>query len=154
MRAAGRGRGRVKGTTRAAPELSVPSAGHTNTDTLDNVQRAKRQLQLSAIGQSTEALPCREVEFYEILGFVQSKVESGSSGCMFVSGVPGTGKTATIRAVAQELMTQRQAGEMPEFKFVEINGMALTTPKQAYVELWHALADNKVRVRRIKAYKT
>eukprot|EP00043_Microstomoeca_roanoka_P013905 m.136928 g.136928 ORF g.136928 m.136928 type:complete len:807 (-) comp15879_c0_seq1:157-2577(-) len=138
-------RGRVRGRGRAAPILRVPETEGSELveDQLDAMQRVKQQLQLSAVGKTTEALPCRELEFYEIMAFIQSKVETGSSGCMFVSGVPGTGKTASIRAVARELQSQLTSGTMPFFTFVEINGMALTTPKQAYVELWHALSENK-----------
>ena len=40
--------------------------------------------------------------------------QGGIGGCMFVSGVPGTGKTATIRNVArmlvEEVRTYRIAG--------------------------------------------
>jgi hypothetical protein len=32
-----------------------------------------------------------QVEFYEISSFVTEKLEARTSGCMFVSGVPGTG---------------------------------------------------------------
>jgi origin recognition complex subunit 1 len=63
---------------------------------------------------------------------------------MFVSGVPGTGKTATIRAVAKHLVSELASGNLPGFLFVEINGMALTSPYQAYSDLWHAVSEREV----------
>ena len=54
---------------------------------------------------------------------------------MYISGVPGTGKTATVREVAEYLQTASQEGDLPEFKFIEINGMRLTEPRQAYCSM-------------------
>ena len=50
--------------------------------------------------------------------------------CMYISGVPGTGKTATVHEVIRSI-EEAQDG-LPEFTFVEINGMKLTEPAQAY----------------------
>ena len=55
--------------------------------------------------------------------------------CMYISGVPGTGKTATVREVARYLRQAAQKFELPPFNFVEINGMRLTEPHQAYVSI-------------------
>ena len=51
---------------------------------------------------------------------------------MYISGVPGTGKTATVHEVINELESERDQGEVPTFRFIEINGMKLTEPNQAY----------------------
>eukprot|EP00045_Choanoeca_perplexa_P010300 m.103652 g.103652 ORF g.103652 m.103652 type:complete len:1030 (-) comp15228_c0_seq3:78-3167(-) len=102
-----------------------------------------RALALANVPPNAEALPSREVEFYEISSFVTEKLEARTSGCMFVSGVPGTGKTATIRAVARDLQAQLDRQELPFFQFVEINAMSLTAPQQAYSELWSKISENK-----------
>ena len=49
--------------------------------------------------------------------------------CMYISGVPGTGKTATVHEVLRSIQEDE---DLPEFTFVEINGMKLTEPAQAY----------------------
>ena len=54
---------------------------------------------------------------------------------MYISGVPGTGKTATVHEVAMHLKQSVVAGDISEFQFIEINGMRLTAPHQAYVEI-------------------
>lgn len=54
---------------------------------------------------------------------------------MYISGVPGTGKTATVREVAKHLKESASNGELPEFTFIEINGMRLTEPHQVYVSM-------------------
>lgn len=52
-----------------------------------------------------------------------------------MSGVPGTGKTATVHAMLEELNTEVQEGEIPAFQTIEINGMRLTEPHQAFVQI-------------------
>ena len=54
---------------------------------------------------------------------------------MCISGVPGTGKTATVLDVAANLKEAAAEGSLPPFKFVEVNGMRLTEPRQAYVAI-------------------
>ncbi len=50
-----------------------------------------------------DALPCREDKFADIYAFIDSKVREGGGGCIYVSGVPGTGKTATVKEVVRRL---------------------------------------------------
>lgn len=54
---------------------------------------------------------------------------------MYISGVPGTGKTATVREVMRCLQQAAENDELPSFHFLEINGMKLTDPHQAYVQI-------------------
>ena len=58
--------------------------------------QALAMLQVSSVPLE---LPCREVEFGNIFSFVHDHLSSGTSGCMYVSGTPGTGKTATVLEV-------------------------------------------------------
>lgn len=51
--------------------------------------------------------------------------------------MPGTGKTATVTRVVRELQNEA------EFKFIELNGMQLRKPEEAYIVLWNKLAIEK-----------
>lgn len=55
---------------------------------------------------------------------------------MYISGVPGTGKTATVHEVIRNLEEEKELGEVPIFNFVEVNGMWMTDPYQCYVQIF------------------
>ncbi|NXY00869.1 ORC1 protein, partial [Pteruthius melanotis] len=105
------------------------------------LEEARLRLHVSAI---PESLPCREEEFQDIYNFVESKLIDGTGGCMYISGVPGTGKTATVHEVVRCLQQAAENDELPPFQFVEINGMKLTDPHQAYVQILEFLTGQKV----------
>lgn len=65
---------------------------------------------------------------------------------MYISGVPGTGKTATVHQVIRFLKEDYDAGDIPFFKYIEINGMRLTDPHHAHVQIL------KVRIKAFFAY--
>eukprot|EP00743_Colponemidia_sp_Colp-15_P005754 GILK01006184.1.p1 GENE.GILK01006184.1~~GILK01006184.1.p1 ORF type:complete len:671 (+),score=120.08 GILK01006184.1:42-2054(+) len=103
----------------------------------ENYSKACSQLQLSAVPAS---LPCREKERQQLLEFAQGAIERGGSGsALYVSGMPGTGKTATVLEVVRYLNDLHHQGKLPAFEFVEINGMRLPDPHQAYTQLYKAL---------------
>ncbi|XP_060516416.1 origin recognition complex subunit 1 isoform X2 [Cylas formicarius] len=86
-------------------------------------------------------LPCREKEYMGIYKFLERKLSDGQGGCMYVSGVPGTGKTATVTSVITSLQGEK---DLPGFDYINLNGMRLTEPKQAYVEIWKQLSGRTV----------
>ncbi|XP_035785274.1 origin recognition complex subunit 1-like isoform X2 [Anopheles albimanus] len=96
----------------------------------------REKLHVAAIPSS---LPCREKEYDILFSFLENKICDGSGGCMYVSGVPGTGKTATTSAVISSLKMLSEAEEIPKFQLVDINGMRLTEPRQAYVQIYRQL---------------
>ena len=124
------------------PARSVPLAK-------DKSSLEEAQLRLH-VGAVPDSLPCREDEFAQILSFAEGKIFDGTGGCMYISGVPGTGKTATVKEVIRTLQTSSDEGELPEFKFIEINGMRLTEPNQLYAQLWKALTGAKVTTEHAK----
>ncbi|KAF9357978.1 Origin recognition complex, subunit 1 [Mortierella sp. AD094] len=107
------------------------SAGVPKTD----FEHARNRLHVKAV---PDTLPCREDEFLEIQEHLESAIEEGTGSCIYISGVPGTGKTATVHEVIRSLQAKAEEG------FVEINGMKVTEPSYAYVLLWMALSDQKV----------
>lgn len=61
---------------------------------------------------------------------------------MYISGVPGTGKTATVLEVMGALKRRSKGGKLPPFTFVEVNSLRLPTPQHAYTVLWEALSGS------------
>lgn len=60
---------------------------------------------------------------------------------MYISGVPGTGKTATVHEVIRSLQQAADLDEIPQFRYIEINGMKMTDPHQAYVQILQVLVS-------------
>ena len=56
--------------------------------------------------------------------------------CLYVAGVPGTGKTATLHEVMRQMRAQAEAGLAGSFRYVEINALRLASPQHAYVHLY------------------
>ncbi|XP_056316073.1 origin recognition complex subunit 1 [Danio aesculapii] len=121
--------------TPSIPSRTAPARKPGNV-----LEEARARLHVSAV---PESLPCREQEFQDIYNFVESKVIDGTGGCMYISGVPGTGKTATVHEVIRSLQQAAEQDEIPHFNFIEINGMKMTDPHQAYVQILQKLTDQK-----------
>ncbi|XP_051996829.1 origin recognition complex subunit 1 [Xyrauchen texanus] len=121
--------------TPSIPSRSAPARKPGNV-----LEEARARLHVSSV---PESLPCREQEFQDIYNFVESKVIDGTGGCMYISGVPGTGKTATVHEVIRSLQHAAEQDEIPQFRFIEINGMKMTDPHQAYVQILQKLTDQK-----------
>ncbi|KXS17511.1 P-loop containing nucleoside triphosphate hydrolase protein [Gonapodya prolifera JEL478] len=101
----------------------------------------RKRLHVSAV---PDTLPCRENELAQVIEQLETAIEKKTGCCIYISGVPGTGKTATVREALRFLQARSEAGEMQPFYAVEINGMKLTEPQQSYSVLWEALTDTKV----------
>lgn len=105
------------------------------------LQLVRERLHVSAVPKS---LPCRETEFENIYSFVKSKLIDENGGCIYISGVPGTGKTATVTQVVKTLQLESGRRGLPKFDYVDINGMRLTEPHQAYVQIHRQLTGKTV----------
>ncbi|KAL7396535.1 hypothetical protein ABVT39_007448 [Epinephelus coioides] len=121
--------------TPSIPSRSLPARKPANV-----LEEARTRLHVSSV---PESLPCREQEFQDIYSFVESKIVDGTGGCMYISGVPGTGKTATVHEVMRCLQHAAEVDEIPPFHFIEINGMKMTDPHQAYVQILQKLTGQK-----------
>ncbi|GBG30424.1 Origin recognition complex subunit 1 [Hondaea fermentalgiana] len=120
---------RLRGVNLTASKLGDSEA--------DKFSRAFQQLQLSATPPS---LPCRDAERDTIHTFLRDAIAGGGAGgALYISGMPGTGKTATVHEVVRSLQREARNGSLADFDFVEINGMRLPHPYQAYTELHKAL---------------
>ncbi|MCJ1405381.1 Origin recognition complex, subunit 1 [Xylographa trunciseda] len=104
-------------------------------------QIARTRLHVSAV---PAALPCREEALEAVYSHLETAICDGSGCCIYISGTPGTGKTATVREVVAQLDRAVLAEELNDFIFVEINGMKVTDPHQSYTLLWEALHGDRV----------
>lgn len=104
-------------------------------------QHARSTLHVSSVPAS---LPCRDNEFSTVYTYLHSAITSGNGACLYISGTPGTGKTATVREVIAQLHSAVLSSELDDFNFVEINGMKVTDPHQSYALLWEALKGDRV----------
>lgn len=95
-----------------------------------------------------QKLPCRDAQKERVRVFLRQAIESGTNGidasrCLYISGVPGTGKTATVREVVRDLQSEVTQGNMSPFKVVEVNAMTLADPAVAYVELYATITGRR-----------
>ncbi|ORY87151.1 P-loop containing nucleoside triphosphate hydrolase protein [Protomyces lactucae-debilis] len=104
-------------------------------------QLARQRLHVAEVPVS---LPCRESEFANIYTQVESAIIDNDSALLYISGTPGAGKTATVREVVAALQESVRNKELYPFKFVEINGMKIPDPAQAYARLWESLTGQRV----------
>lgn len=65
-----------------------------------------------------------------------------TTSCMFVSGVPGTGKTATVTSAVACLRAEARSAvvsTLPPFRTASVNAMHVTEPRRVYELLLRAI---------------
>lgn len=96
-----------------------------------------------------ELLPCRDSEKKAVAEFLRGAIEgsaksaSAAGRCLYISGVPGTGKTATVREIIGQLRGLLKDGSIAPFEAIEVNGMTLADPTLLYSELYAAIVGSR-----------
>lgn len=111
-----------------------------NDSNFSPFQLARRRLHVASVPTD---LPCREKEFGEVYLHLEKAISNGASNCIYISGTPGAGKTATVREVIRQLERDVEDNQLDDFIFVEINGMKITNPHHSYSLLWEALKGER-----------
>ncbi|SBT71923.1 origin recognition complex subunit 1, putative, partial [Plasmodium malariae] len=107
----------------------------------DPTDKAIRMMQLDVV---PKYLPCREKEIKEVHEFLESGIkQEGSNQILYISGMPGTGKTATVYSVIQLLQNKSKQKYLPPFNVFEINGMNVVHPNAAYQVFYKQLFNKK-----------
>merc|ERR1719424_1417023 len=85
---------------------------------------------LRPVAPKVGLLPCRSTERKKIAAHLHTGVQQGgSSQVLYISGMPGTGKTAIVTEVLDQLKSQCA------FHLVHINAMRLGSPIQVFREI-------------------
>ncbi|KAF8395856.1 hypothetical protein HHK36_019810 [Tetracentron sinense] len=107
------------------------------------LERAKTTLLLATLPKS---MPGRNKEMEEITAFIKGAVcEDQCLGrCLYIHGVPGTGKTMSVLAVMRNLRSEVDAGGIKPYCFIETNGLKLASPENIYRVIYEALSGHRV----------
>ncbi|XVF69646.1 hypothetical protein PTKIN_Ptkin11bG0098400 [Pterospermum kingtungense] len=113
--------------------------GHKKTE----LERAKATLLLATLPKS---LPCRNKEMGEITTFIKGAIcdDQCLGRCLYIHGVPGTGKTMSVLAVMRNIKSEVDAGSIKPYCFVEVNGLKLASPENIYRVIYEALTGHRV----------
>ncbi|KAL4064591.1 P-loop containing nucleoside triphosphate hydrolase protein [Scleroderma citrinum] len=140
---------RARARSRKAPAVRLPPPDLQTREhyhQLENLSEDPwlRAMHVLHVAARPDMLPCRGEEFNRVLRTVEELLEEGSGGCVYISGVPGTGKTATVHAVIRELKRMAETGETNPFTYVEINGLKIPEPSAAYNLLWETVSGHDI----------
>ncbi|KAL5382585.1 hypothetical protein DPSP01_006422 [Paraphaeosphaeria sporulosa] len=91
--------------------------------------------QLFVRGSAPAALFGRESERDELQSFISLRIGSHTSGCMYISGPPGTGKSAFVNEACREIITSKP------IKSGYVNCMSVKTPVDLYRTLLEEFVD-------------
>ncbi|KAI4322090.1 hypothetical protein L6164_021811 [Bauhinia variegata] len=116
---------------------------HVRSHKQSEIERAKATLLLASLPKS---LPCRNKEMEEITSFVKDAIcdDQCLGRCLYIHGVPGTGKTMSVLSVMRNLRSEVDAGNLRPYCFVEINGLKLASPENIYRVIYEALNGHRV----------
>jgi len=113
----------------------------TEKSSLNVYEQARLKLH---VANTPDCLPCREKQFSDIYNFIETNLRNHTGGCMYVCGVPGTGKTLTVRQVVLCLKESVRDAVLPAFKYIEVNAFQVTEPYQIYKLIYKELTDESV----------
>ncbi|CAH8445610.1 unnamed protein product [Dicrocoelium dendriticum] len=124
-------------TPRNRNRLSLISAGRKAVSkqcvTKLTVQEAKEK---SSENSSNEFIIGREKEISHIHEFIRNSMETRHSCSMYVSGSPGTGKTAVVSYVTNHL------GSYSHCRVLFINCMNLSSASEVFTRIFESLSQN------------
>ncbi|RAL43099.1 hypothetical protein DM860_009881 [Cuscuta australis] len=116
---------------------------HVRSHKLTDLEKAKAALLLATLPKS---LPCRNKEMEEITAFIKGSLcEDQCLGkCLYIHGVPGTGKTMSVLGVMRNLKSEVETGGVKPYSFIEINGLKLASPESIYSVIYESLTGHRV----------
>ncbi|ODH13787.1 hypothetical protein ACO22_06902 [Paracoccidioides brasiliensis] len=92
--------------------------------------------QLFARSSTPGRLVGRDSEREELTAFIDNAVQSRSGGCIYVSGPPGTGKSAMVNEVWRDIHLEKSV------RVAHINCASMTSSRDIYTKLVDELCDD------------
>jgi len=135
------------GRTGAHKDAVVPAAmpkaegdGVASAGALERALAALRPGRLvssTPTGKEVPPLPGREAEQAEVKSFLRDAIcLGGRREVLYVSGMPGTGKTASVLEVVRQLrLEKRREGKLPDFSLAHVNAMTLSHPSAVFDDI-------------------
>ncbi|XP_078167818.1 origin of replication complex subunit 1-like isoform X1 [Carex rostrata] len=133
-----------KGRAFWLPKIAeTKTQGHGKRHKQTKLEKASAALSLASCPMSH---PCRNKEMEEIKTFVKGAIGDDQclGRCLYIHGVPGTGKTMSVRAVMRNLKSEVDLGVLLPFCFIETNGMKLSSPNNIYKVIYEQLSGYAV----------
>ncbi|XP_066377206.1 origin of replication complex subunit 1 [Miscanthus floridulus] len=126
---------------------------HVRCHQKTELEKAKATLLLATLPKS---LPCRDKEMEEISIFVKDAIcnDQCLGRCLYIHGVPGTGKTMSALAVMRRLRSEFDSGTLRPYCFIEINGLKLASPENIYKVVYEQLSGHRVGWKKALHYLT
>ncbi|KAL5048863.1 hypothetical protein BDW71DRAFT_10314 [Aspergillus fruticulosus] len=113
-------------TPRTPRQVGTPTTAHT-------VYTQARQL--FARGASSGRIIGRDAERGKLTSFITDGIQSRKGGCMYVSGPPGTGKSALVKEVLDEV-------DLKPARVAQLNCASMRTARDVYSKLTEDLCDD------------
>ncbi len=91
-------------------------------------------------------LPCREKEQEIIYNYLKTGLDTkGNYSSLYISGMPGTGKTESINRVIDILYNElkKDPNNLNKFQLIYINGIEYSNPKNVFNKIYEAIFIKK-----------
>jgi origin recognition complex subunit 1 len=92
-------------------------------------------------------LPCRQAEQHKIEEHITNGLKtSGCYSSLYISGMPGTGKTASVKASLNKLKMQAKKHLIKDFDALIINGMKINSINNVYKQIYSFIFNDETKV--------
>ncbi|KAL3241196.1 AAA family ATPase CDC6 [Nakaseomyces bracarensis] len=135
-----------------SPESSPVRVSDTVAQSLSLTSRTKATLQRSATVeiQKSGCLVSRDVQYTAIMEFLRSSLSSGVSNSLYITGPPGTGKTAQLNSILKKNFSvasdcgdisnvhlfQLPTGEVEKVAIISINCITVNDPASIFNKIY------------------
>ena len=117
----------------AAPRALLGRRGRPGADEaaapLPPLQAAAAKMMLGAL---PERIPCRAAEVDSLAAKLREAVTTRVGGLMYISGLPGVGKTLSVEYMVRRLRAESKENQLPAFRAILVNCMKLGFEEEVY----------------------